>query len=385
MKLQVLLFVLLLVLTNSFISAQNVGIGTTTPANKLSVNGNADFTGNVGIGTTAPTGEFNVKSLYTGSEYLDVEILFSNLVYGAANGSDPATLDQWQSFTADTTGLLSKVALRIKSPLGNVASSGIIKIYQGEGTSGTLLATVSVTMAVAANQFQNFDMPDIPVTDGSKYTVRFTVPAVTAHWIYVSTTNPYSGGHAGHDINENNPAANCDVNIRTFLKATANIDALVADNGNVMIGSTSNNSARLRIDADNSALPALSISGKGEVQVDTFGTVGGRFIIKNNGNVGINTANPATKLDVNGGIRTKYSGTTVISVPIAGIAIPLNITIPELPAGWDFMNTYVSVTNVDGPAGFIKQAKITSSTNIAIIYIADAAAQARFNWIIFKL
>jgi len=32
----------------------NVGIGTTTPANKLDVQGAADFTGNVGIGNTAP-------------------------------------------------------------------------------------------------------------------------------------------------------------------------------------------------------------------------------------------------------------------------------------------------------------------------------------------
>jgi hypothetical protein len=33
----------------------NVGIGTTNPANKLDVQGSADFSGNVGIGTTTPT------------------------------------------------------------------------------------------------------------------------------------------------------------------------------------------------------------------------------------------------------------------------------------------------------------------------------------------
>ncbi len=385
MKLQALLFAIFVVSTSTFISAQNVGIGTTTPANKLSVNGNADFTGSVGIGTTAPAGEFNVKSLYTSDEYLDVEILFSNLVYGAASGPNSATPDQWQSFTADTTGVLSKVALRIKSPLGNIPSSGTIRIYQGEGTSGSLLATVPITIAVAANQFQNFDMPDVPVTDGSKYTVRFTVPVVTDHWIYVATTNPYSGGRAGHDISETNPGSQCDVNIRTFLKARANIDALVADNGNVMIGSTLSNTARLRIDADNSALPALSISGKGEVQVDTFGIVGGRFIIKNNGNIGVNTANPTTKLDVNGGIRTKYSGSVVITVP-GGVFTAQNITIPELPAGWNFMNTFVAVTNVDGPTNSnVGQVKITSPTNIAFMYSQDVTAPARFNWIIFKL
>lgn len=38
----------------------NVGIGTTTPVNKLSVAGNADVSGNVGIGTSSPTNKLSV-------------------------------------------------------------------------------------------------------------------------------------------------------------------------------------------------------------------------------------------------------------------------------------------------------------------------------------
>ncbi len=38
----------------------NVGIGTTTASNRLSVSGNADFTGNVGIGTTTPIAPLDV-------------------------------------------------------------------------------------------------------------------------------------------------------------------------------------------------------------------------------------------------------------------------------------------------------------------------------------
>lgn len=39
----------------------NVGIGNTTPANKLSVTGNADITGNLGVGTASPTNRLSVS------------------------------------------------------------------------------------------------------------------------------------------------------------------------------------------------------------------------------------------------------------------------------------------------------------------------------------
>ncbi|MEZ4965138.1 MAG: hypothetical protein R2791_07845 [Saprospiraceae bacterium] len=42
-------------------SSEKMGIGTTAPANNLSVSGSADFTGNVGIGTTAPANKLSVS------------------------------------------------------------------------------------------------------------------------------------------------------------------------------------------------------------------------------------------------------------------------------------------------------------------------------------
>jgi hypothetical protein len=44
----------------SITNSGNIGIGTATPANKLSVAGTADFTGNVGIGTTTPAAPLDV-------------------------------------------------------------------------------------------------------------------------------------------------------------------------------------------------------------------------------------------------------------------------------------------------------------------------------------
>jgi|GEM_PF-653183 len=48
---------------------------------------------------------------------------------------------------------------------------------------------------------------------------------------------------------------------------------------------------------------ALSIGGFGEVEVDAPGNAGGRFTIKENGNVGINKNNPGAKLDINGDLN----------------------------------------------------------------------------------
>ena len=47
---------------------------------------------------------------------------------------------------------------------------------------------------------------------------------------------------------------------------------------------------------------ALSLGGNGDLQVDAPGIVAGRFVVKDNGNVGIGNRNPSQKLQVNGNI-----------------------------------------------------------------------------------
>jgi len=50
-------------------SSGNVGIGTTTPANTLDVQGSADFSGNVGIGTTTPQHKLDVNgNIFLGTQ-----------------------------------------------------------------------------------------------------------------------------------------------------------------------------------------------------------------------------------------------------------------------------------------------------------------------------
>jgi hypothetical protein len=98
----------------------------------------------------------------------------------------------------------------------------------------------------------------------------------------------------------------------TFLNSSSGLGGLsekmrIKNNGNVGIGVSNPeyklhigvNNAGLRIEGPASALSggaALSIGGTGDVVVDKPGTVGGRLIIKENGNIGIGNNNPNSAL-----------------------------------------------------------------------------------------
>ena len=87
---------------------------------------------------------------------------------------------------------------------------------------------------------------------------------------------------------------------------------LVNENGNVGIGTTDPQFGLLQLNAQNDAISALrlqigsfSMNGQAKFAIDAPGIVGGRFIVKEDGNVGIGTSNPDSKLAVNGTIHSK--------------------------------------------------------------------------------
>jgi hypothetical protein len=109
-------------------------------------------------------------------------------------------LDQWQSFTAGKTGLLTQLDLSVGSGLVNESQAGVLRIYAGEGTGGPLLATQEVTFQYKLNEFLAFQfLTPALVQAGSLYTYRFSIPNINVGWVYLNLNNPYPNGRASHD------------------------------------------------------------------------------------------------------------------------------------------------------------------------------------------
>ena len=140
---------------------------------------------------------------------------------------------QWQSFTAGTTGLLSAVEWKMANPIdgASTASAVTLYIYDGEGTSGSLLATVNGNTPVSTNEYVNFDLSSakIYVISGNKYTMSLTTASVTVGWLDLSFNNRYTSGLTGiGDVSY-------DFLFNTYVKAVVN-DSYLPISGGTLTG-----------------------------------------------------------------------------------------------------------------------------------------------------
>jgi hypothetical protein len=141
---------------------------------------------NVGIGTDSPSGPFEVGRTEPAVEALDQQQTTTGYAAGGTS--------QWQSFTPGISGYLTKVELNISSPLGGQSSPGTLRIYEGEGTGGALLATESITLTSgAAWKTYTFSSPAL-LESAVRYTLRITVPQVNISFIRFAGGDPYPGG-----------------------------------------------------------------------------------------------------------------------------------------------------------------------------------------------
>jgi F0F1-type ATP synthase epsilon subunit len=332
----------------------NVGIGTTSPGQKLTVTGNIGLqaganafigtldnyalslrtnntdrvyitnTGNVGIGTTAPQLRFTLTS----ASSFGIEMAVPSGV--SATTSSGGTLNgtyYYKVSASDGSGW-------------TVLSSEVSATVDGGQTAGTIIVSWNaVTGAVkyrvwrgtsSGGQNEYYETTSTSISDNGSLTFTSgTPPSVTAAYVVritYSGTSWFLGGNVG--IGTTSPGQKLTVTGNIGLQAGAN--AFIGTLDNYALSLRTNNTDRVYITntgnvgiGTTSPGQKLTVTGNIGLQAGANAFIGtldnyalsfrtnntDRVYITNTGNVGIGTASPSQALHVVGNVLTTGTGT----------------------------------------------------------------------------
>jgi len=172
---------------------------------------------------SATDDDLDAISFYTvGASQLDANF------QGTGSFSATPVSSYWQSFTAVNTGLMVDGSLYAfhNNPGNNIT----VKIYDGEGTSGTLLYTTTIFLPNSPFTYQHFSVPvsaNVLLKSGQVYTINFVSPGANiAPWLAAS--NPYSGGRSSANATWDNLFT---VNIKPLTTTPTATWLSLTDNG----------------------------------------------------------------------------------------------------------------------------------------------------------
>ena len=316
----------------------NVGIGTWAPSQILEIGKQkVDITlgGNVGIGTTVPTG---------------VEIEGQNVGIGTAftGGAGEAALTVMNGNVGIGTwipaGLLQVNGLT-NSPF-TVTSGGNVGIGTITPQSGFVVPFTNVGIGTwtAANDLSIVGQ----VAIGSTTYANAVAPSngmIVQGNVGIGTTTPQTsfsvvGGNVGIGTwaaqNNLSVIGGMGIGSATYASTTAPSNGIIVS-GNIGIGTTTPQTS-------------LSVVG-GNVGIGTWAAAGGNLIVNGGGNVGIGSAWPGQRVDVNGTVR--MTGLTMSgSSPISGYVLTASDSAgdttwssPGSVSGWVFVGNNLYNTN----------------------------------------
>ena len=229
----------------SWISPTTVSVGTissTSNANGATIaSGVLNLTpadeSNGGIVTNGTQSFSGLKTFNNGINYIKVSssptLDQSNISRNAATSGTSL----WQSFTAGINGILSSVEWQMSSPLSPASAAPVtVKIYNGEGTSGTLLGTangMSPSTTISNPSFVPFDLSssNIKVIAGQLYTIQLTTTIAQSTFLTLNSVNAYSNGRASL-------GATLDYIFNTYVNATTT-DSYLPLSGGALTGNLS--------------------------------------------------------------------------------------------------------------------------------------------------
>src|SRR3989344_6165134 len=276
-------------------NAGNVGIGTTTPAALLSVQGNSLISGTTTTGSLIAT-----STLFVGGTTGSSLVVLNSGNVGIGTTSPEGILNVYNSNTTNTN---------TNSPSFEIKTTGTLLTNDNVVLRLRNVSTTNNTWARLA--FTSFD------TTGS----QFTGAAILTQF-----TNHTDGAEAGElvfgTVGEGNALAE-----RMRITGTGNVGigtttpaSLLSVQGNALISGTTTTGSLIATSTlfvGGTTGSSLVVLNSGNVGIGTtspgalfaVNQTGGGFYVLSTGNIGIGTTSPASPLDVNGNIRTKSIST----------------------------------------------------------------------------
>ncbi|MCA9547343.1 MAG: tail fiber domain-containing protein, partial [Myxococcales bacterium] len=169
----------------------NVGLGTSSPLHALDVDGDARVEQSIIANATS-----------TRNSTIDAGNTSVNQVY-----LPNANTRIWQSFTANSTGLIVQIQVHLDSA---AITGGVLQIYEGQGSGGTLLLEQDFVDENNGRRTIVLDSP-LGITAGTQYTIQLTNTAGGWRWRF-NNTDVYDGGRASTN-------ASYDMDFRVYVTA----------------------------------------------------------------------------------------------------------------------------------------------------------------------
>ncbi|MEI7688782.1 MAG: hypothetical protein WCI91_01200, partial [Candidatus Nomurabacteria bacterium] len=338
---------------NSYINAGNVGIGTTSPSQKLEVSGNILATG----------GEIKLNQGYSfqfGPAGYYIQAPSATRLGVFTGATERLSIDNTGNVGIGTTAPGAK--LMVANAAGS-ANEDLLSIFNTRVNSGDS-SGIAFWNGIPGTPYYNTGRIST-ITENSTGQASLVLSSAGNYGILKEGIRILSNGNVG--IGTTNPSANLVVNATaatSYLKVTNSTVGILGTDGLDLAMDTSGNAYF------NNRESGLNYFNSGSGYNFQVGSVD-KVKIDSNGNVGIGTTNPTYKLDVNGtaNIGSTLTLTTAPTTSAGGYDIMTRNTstgVIEKVLSSTFLTSSSGVSSISGTANQISASSSTGAVTLSI-------------------